>query len=130
MAEHPNVETMRRGYAAFLSGDMDTVSSLFDDGITWHIGGSSPLTGDFVGKQDVFAHFMRLGELTKGTVGLDIHAILADDEHAAVLVDASHSAPAPYRGREVHVWHLHDGLAAEFWSFPEDQMALDASLNV
>lgn len=129
MAEHPNVETMRKGYAAFLAGDIDTVSTLFDDDITWHIGGDNPLSGDFVGKQDVFAHFVRLGELTKGTLTFDIHTILADDEHAAVLVEVGHEQPAPYRGREVHVWHLRDGLAAEFWAFPEDQAAQDASLN-
>jgi ketosteroid isomerase-like protein len=129
MAAHPNVETMRRGYTAFLAGDMETVSALLDDGITWHIGGNSPLTGDFVGKQDVFAHFMRLGELTKGSLGFDIHTILADDEHAAVLVDSTLEQPAPYRGREVHIWHLRDGLATEFWSFPQDPAAADAALN-
>jgi ketosteroid isomerase-like protein len=129
MAEHPNVEIMRRGYAAFLAGDMETVSALFDDGITWHVGGNNPLSGDFVGKQDVFAFFARLGELTKGSLGIDIHTILADDEHAAILVDASQEQPAPYRGREVHIWHLRDGLATEFWSFPRDLAAFDAALN-
>lgn len=129
MADHPNVENMRRAYTAFMNGDMDTVSALFDDGITWHIGGNSPLSGDFVGKQDVFAHFQRLGELTKGSRTFDIHTILADDEHAAVLVDATLEHPSPYRGREVHVWHLRDGLATEFWDFFQDQAVFDASLN-
>jgi uncharacterized protein len=129
MAEHPNVDTMRRGYAAFSAGDMDTISSVFGDDITWHIGGDNPLSGDHVGKQDVFAHFARLGELTKGTLSLDIHAILADDEHAAVLVDAGHELPKPYRGREVHIWHLRDGLATEFWAYPQDPAAQDASLR-
>ena len=112
-----------------MAGDMDTVSALFDDRIAWHNPGNSPLSGDFVGKQDVFAHFQRLGELTKGSLSFDIHTILADDQHGAVLVDRRQEQPSPYRGREIHVWHLRDGLATESWTFREDQAAFDASLN-
>ena len=129
MADHQNVETLRRVYAAFMAGDMDTVSVLFNDGIAWHNPGNSPLSGDFVGKPEVFAHFQRLGELTKGTLAFDIHAILADDEHGAGLVDRRQELPSPYRGREVHVWHLRDGLVTECWTFREDQAAFDAAVN-
>ena len=129
MPDHPNVEIIRRAYTAFMASDMDTVSALFDDGITWHFGGNSELSGDFVGKQDVFARLQRVGELTQGSRRFEIHTILADDEHAVALVEGALDHPKPYRGREVHVWHLRDGLATEFWAFFEDQAAFEAALN-
>jgi ketosteroid isomerase-like protein len=129
MPEHPNVELVRRGYAAFLTGDMETVSSLFADGIVWHVGGDHQLSGDYVGKEAVFGNFGQLAELTKGSLSFDIHAIVADDDHAVVMVDSSFEASAPYHGREVHVFHIADGKVTEFWEFPNDRAALKAALG-
>ena len=53
MAEHANAEVVRRGYSAFANADMDGIQSLFADDVVWHIGGRSPLTGDYGGKEAV-----------------------------------------------------------------------------
>jgi len=129
VSEHPNVELVRRGYAAFLSGDMETVSSLFADGIVWHVGGAHQLSGDYAGKEAVFGNFAKLGQVTQGSLSLDIHAIVADDDHAVVLLDSTIEAPASYHGREVHVLHISDGKVTEFWEFPDDRAALNAALG-
>jgi ketosteroid isomerase-like protein len=63
---HPNGELIREGFEAFAKGDMDTVSRLFDDDIKWHAAGTSALSGDFQGKEAVFAFFGKLMELTRG----------------------------------------------------------------
>lgn len=123
---HPNEELLRTGYAAFGAGDIDTVMSLFADDIVWHVGGSSQLAGDYRGHQEVLGFFGKLIEVTGGTFKVDVHDILANDEHGIALVTAT----AEHEGktlvaREVNIWHVADGKATEFWIFAEDQAALD-----
>jgi hypothetical protein len=55
MADHPNVELLRRGYAAYNTGDMATINELFADDIEWHVPGRSELAGDYHGKDEVFS---------------------------------------------------------------------------
>ena len=57
MADHPNLELLRRGYAAYGSGDMDTINELFADDVVWHVAGRNPLSGDYNGKEQVFGFF-------------------------------------------------------------------------
>jgi hypothetical protein len=129
MGDHPNAEALRKGYEAFAAGDMETVASLFADDIAWHQAGNSPLAGDFAGKQAVFGNLAQLAELTGGTFGQEIHGLLADDEHAVVMVESSWEKPHPFRGKGVHVWHVKDGIATEGWFMDQDQAAADASLT-
>ena len=85
MTEHPNVELTRRGYAAFAEGDMATLSELIADDVTWHQNGVGPLSGTYHGRDEVFGFFGRLAEETAGTFRLDVHDVLANDEHAVAL---------------------------------------------
>ncbi len=126
---HPNEELLRRGYEAFGAGDLDTVLSIFSEDISWHIGGDSPLTGDYKGHQEVMGFFARLMELSGGTFRLQVHDILANDTHGAAMVVAhAEREGRTLEGRAVHTWHLAGGKATEFWSFEEDQGALDRFL--
>jgi hypothetical protein len=127
MAEHPNVELVRRGYAAFAAGDMATVSELFADDIVWHWPGRSALSGDHVGKEAVFRMFAKLAEMA--VLRQEIHDVLANDEHAVVLVrnHAERSDGRTFDDRQAHVWHVRDGKAVECWMMGEgDQAAADA----
>ena len=38
-----NVETVRRGYEAFNSADMETLTEIFDENASWHTPGRGPL---------------------------------------------------------------------------------------
>jgi ketosteroid isomerase-like protein len=127
MADHPNAVALRTGYEAFSKGDMETVATLFADDIAWHQSGVSPLAGDLTGKDAVFALFARLAELTAGTFRNEIHDVLANDEHAVVMVEQSWEQPHPYRGNAVHVWHMNNGIATEAWLISQDQTAADAA---
>lgn len=128
MAEHPNVERARKGYAAFANGDMDTVGELLSDDIVWHAGGNNILSGDYKGKEAVFGLLGRIMQETGGTLSQDVHDILANDEHVVVLVQTS----AERNGvrvdqRAVDVMHADaDGRITEFWRFFEDSAAVDA----
>jgi len=126
MAEHPNVELLRKGYAAYGQGDMDTINELFADDIQWHIAGRSQLSGDYKGKEQVFGFFAKLMEISEGTSKLEIHDILANDEHGVVLVTGSGTRKGKsFSSPDVHVLHMKNGKVTEFWDSPLDQYASD-----
>jgi ketosteroid isomerase-like protein len=129
MSDHPNAEALKKGYAAFATGDMGTVTALFADDIAWHQAGTSPIAGDFSGKDAVLGTFARLFEVTGGTFKQEIHDVIANDDHVVVLAESSWERPHPYRGRAVHVWHVKDGIAQEAWLTGENQAAADAALT-
>jgi uncharacterized protein len=124
VTEQLNIENARRGYEAFAKGDMATLTDLFADDIVWHVIGVGPLDGEYHGRDQVFGFFGRLAEETGGTFRLDVHDILANDEHTAVLCNLSAT-----RGNKsiaipvVNVSHNRDGRITEFWSATTDPQA-------
>jgi ketosteroid isomerase-like protein len=129
MAEHPNVTRLQDGYAAFAKGDFAVLNDLFADDIVWHIGGRTQLTKDYRGRDEVYAFFGKLLELTEGTFHIDLHAVLADDEHAVALVATTASRGGKtVTVNEAHVFHVRDGRVTEFWDASTDQYASDELL--
>ena len=123
---HPNEDLIRKGYAAFQSGDMAALSELFADDVVWNAPGRNQLSGTFRGKEEVFATFQKVFELTGGTFKLDIHTVLADDDHAVVLTRST----GEREGRKlddntVQVFHVSDGKVTEQWLYPGDVYASD-----
>jgi ketosteroid isomerase-like protein len=91
---HPNEDLIRRGYAAFSRGDMDTLRELFHPDIVWHAPGRSQLAGDHQGVEAVLGYFGRTMELTGGNFRADVHDVVANDEHAVSLNSAMPSGRA------------------------------------
>lgn len=126
MAEHPNVELLRKGYEVFAKGDMATLRELFAENIVWHVPGNNPLSGEHRGRDAVFAMFARNAEITAGTFRIELHDVLADDEHAVALFRET----ASRQGRQLNlleaaVYHVSNGKVTEAWSLPYDQRASD-----
>ena len=125
MTEHPNVEQARRGYEAFAKGDMATLSELIAEDVVWHVKGAGQLDGDYHGRDQVFGFFGRLAEETGGTFRLDVHDILANDEHTAALCNLS--ATRGNKSIEVPVVNVshnnRDGQITEFWAATTDPLA-------
>ena len=126
MADHPNAQLARKGYAAFAAGDLDTIRAMFHPDIVWHTGGKSPLAGDYKGIDEVFGFFGRILQETGGQFFNEVHDAIANDEHTIVLVTQT----AERNGRKlslraVNVEHVTDGKVTESWFFYEDQGAAD-----
>jgi ketosteroid isomerase-like protein len=123
---HPNEDNLRKGYDAFIKGDIDTVMTLLTDDILWHVPGRNPLSDDYSGKEEVGGFFGKLMELSNGTFQVEVHDVLANDEHAVGLVKLSAERDGKtLQSNDVHVWHVRDGKFSEFWAQPSDQYEFD-----
>ena len=107
---------------------MATLTELIAEDTVWHFGGTSSLAGDYEGRDAVFGLFAELAQRSEGTLKLEIHDFLANDDHTVALV---HITAGGSHGRTLDVntadtLHIVGGQVAEFWSFPSDQRAADA----
>jgi ketosteroid isomerase-like protein len=107
MCDHPNLDLMRRGYGAYTSGDMNTINQLLADDVVWHIAGRSPISGDYRGKDEGFGYFGTLQEMSNGTSTVEVHDLLANDDHGVAIVTEyatrhgqTHEARSMHRPRE------------------------------
>jgi ketosteroid isomerase-like protein len=123
---HPNEELVRRGYEAFLGGDLAALNDMFADDIVWHVPGHHQLAGDYRGKDEVFGNFAKVFELTGGTFQLEIHDVLANDDHVVVLARATGKiGDRTLDDKGVQLFHVKDGKATEQWLYAGDQQAAD-----
>ncbi|MGO8959663.1 MAG: nuclear transport factor 2 family protein [Streptosporangiaceae bacterium] len=125
---HPNEELLQQAFAAFQRGDMEALQTrYFADDIRYHVSGRSPVSGDYEGTAQVLGLFGRLFELSGGTLRIELHDVVANDEHGVALF----TLHAEREGRqlddnEVLISHpTPDGKAAEVWTQAGDQYAVD-----
>ena len=126
---HPNEELIRTAYEAFGKGDIEHVTRILHEDMTWHEAGHNPLSGDYNGRAAVLDYLARLAALTQGSFREEVHAVLADDRHAVVMTHHAWDAPHPYAGPGVQIYHVRDGMVTECWALNPDQDRVDASLG-
>jgi ketosteroid isomerase-like protein len=100
MGSEENAALVRKGYAAFNAGDMETLMTLFDEDVTWHTPGQSPMAGDHLGREAAFTQFGRYGGDTGGTFQAELQYVLTDDDDHAVGV---HRVTAERNGKQLAV---------------------------
>ena len=96
MHEHPHAALVRRGYEAFVAGDMATLRDLIAADATHHVPGSHPLSGDFKGREEILSMYSRLMEATGGTMRVELRDVMVDGRGHAV---ATHHVDAQRMGR-------------------------------
>ena len=89
MPADENAAIMRRAYAAFNSGDIDTLIALFDEGAVWHLPGRSRFADDYQGRDATVAYFGQLAQETGGTFQAELQHLLADDEGRVIGIQRS-----------------------------------------
>jgi ketosteroid isomerase-like protein len=127
VAEHPNARLIKRLHKALAHGDyVPRVSELFSEHVVWHLPGGGPLSGEHEGRDAVLTAMQEFERLSEGTIRIDVHDILASDEHAVALLRATGSrGNKRYDSLEIDVYHISNGRVTEFWSFAEDQRLTD-----
>jgi uncharacterized protein len=126
MGAQDNGELIRRGYEAFSKGDMETIANIFAPDIRWSISGRNVISGMYNGQEETFAFFGKIMELTDGTFSVAVHDLLASDDHVVVLAKETASRNGKsIESDDVHVWHIADGKAVEYWAISKDQHEVD-----
>jgi ketosteroid isomerase-like protein len=124
-----NVENTKRAYAAFGAGDIATLTELIAPDCTWHVGGRSQLTGDYVGHEQILGYFAKLYELTDGTFNVALDDI---GETESGLVTCVVTLNGRREGKTLTTRMIEIGMTnysgqlAECWWFAEDAYAADA----
>ena len=116
MSTSQNVETAKKGYAAFAAGDLETVLSIFDDDIEFVVPGNSAVSGTYRGKAEVTEFFAKVAEQSLTTTP---SRFLADDDVVVVLTQVTaggESAP------QADVFTFRDGKAVKVQSLGDTAM--------
>jgi ketosteroid isomerase-like protein len=108
---HPNEAVIRRLYDAINKGDLPAVAAEFTSDALWH-GGEAVIAGSH-------AIAKLVGQLRKasgGTLRVELHDVLASDEHAVALqFTRAERHGRSLADRVVYVFHLRDGRISEAW---------------
>jgi ketosteroid isomerase-like protein len=84
-----NVAIMRRAYEAFNTGDVETLTELFDESAVWHLPGRSSMATDYHGRDATLAYFGRIGQESGGTFRAELQDLTADDDDRVVGIQRS-----------------------------------------
>jgi uncharacterized protein len=127
MGAAENVAAVRRGYEAFNTGDMETLTELFDERASWHTPGRGSLAGNHEGRDATFAYFGRLGGETGGTFQAELRDLTADDDGRVVGI---HHNSGERDGKHLDVdcalvFELKDGRITDGREFFHDLYAWD-----
>src|SRR5205814_5300520 len=89
MAPDENVAVMRRAYEAFNTGDINTLTELFDESAAWHLPGRSSMADDYQGREATLAYFGQLAQETGGTFRAELGHLAADGDDRVVGIQRS-----------------------------------------
>ncbi|HEX2043185.1 MAG TPA: nuclear transport factor 2 family protein [Acidimicrobiales bacterium] len=124
--ENPDLDVLNLVYEALATGDFVTVMSYLSADVVAHVPGSSPVAGDYLGKEAVAGYVTTLAELSGGTLRFEPHAVIVTGRHGAGLVrDRAEREGKALDMNNVHVWHIVEGTLTEVWIYPGDQYAWD-----
>jgi uncharacterized protein len=114
--DHPNAALVRTALDAFASGDAQAIDQYMADDIVWHqIGGATAH-----GKEEL-TRAMSGGADTDWDISVELHDVVANDEHAVALVSATATRDGKTLNyRTAEIVHVRDGKVTERWAFSDD----------
>lgn len=126
-----NIATVRRGFDAFATGDMDTLRDVLAPDIEWHLPGRSTISGDYSGIDAVLGFFGALFQLSGGTFKAElVECGELTSDLVACLIHRSGAMPAgAVDQRTMLLFQLRDGRAVEVTEFAYDLYAYDEAVG-
>jgi uncharacterized protein len=114
-------EFLARQRDMYAGGDLEAVAELLADDVVWHVPGTSPIAGDYRGREAVLGYFRVRRELAGGAIEISKIAEAHHDEALVQLADGR----ARLGGDEVvwrtaGVYRVAGGRVAEAWLVPLD----------
>ena len=105
MSNHENLDTVKRLYAAFGSGDLQSLLGVLDAGIEWVVPGSAPWSGEGRGHAHVQRFFQAFGT-TASLKTFEPRSFVADGEQVVVLGYEEGTANKTGRDWKAHFTHV------------------------
>lgn len=127
MTVKDDVELVRRGFEAFIAGDMVWLNEHFHENITWHVPGNSSLAGTHQGREAVLAFLLESVKIALPE--FEIHDILGSEDHVVVLNNITwrrNDNGETFTDRNVTIFHLDEGQAIDVWTIAENPGGYDA----
>ncbi|HSL26645.1 MAG TPA: nuclear transport factor 2 family protein [Acidimicrobiia bacterium] len=122
MDDHPNAAMYRQLSQAMSGEDLAAFSDkIADDVEWWEIGATEPIRG----KAALMERMQ--GLMGQGSVKIDLHDVVANDQHMVALVTATAERDGrslTYRTAEIY--HVRDGKLTHRWAFSDDTAAINA----
>lgn len=117
-----SIAVVRQAMDAFNSADPQAAAALMADDVEWHeIGRADAI----VGKQALAARFGT--GLPKWEISVDVHDIVANDDHAISLLTATaRMGGRSLTYRTAEIYHIRDGKISARWAFSDDTAAITA----
>jgi uncharacterized protein len=115
-------EFLTRQREMYAGGDLAAVEELLAEDVVWHVPGTSPIAGDYRGREAVSGYFRLRRQLAGGAIRVTKGGEAHHEEALVQLADGR----APLGGREVvwrtaGVYRVAQGRIAEAWLVPLDQ---------
>jgi ketosteroid isomerase-like protein len=122
-----NIELVRRGFDAFVAGNMEWLNEHFHENIVWHVPGHNVLSGAHQGREQVLAMFIKSVQLALPE--FEIHDVLGSEDHIVVLATfhwRRQDNGETFDDHNVSVFHVENEKALEVWNIQEDPGGFDA----
>lgn len=126
---HPNEQLVRTQVEQFIAGNIPGWLETVSEDLVVHVPPGHQLSGDYQGAQQFVERFIgKVMELTGG-VQLEIHDVLASDDHGVGLytIRTQRNGTA-YEWPHVNIYHFRGGKISEIWWTPFDQAKVAALL--
>jgi len=119
-------EFLARQRKLYTGGDLGPVEELLAEDVVWHVPGTSPIAGEYRGRDAVTAYFLRRRELAGGVIRVTKEGETHHSEAVVQLADGR----ARIGGTEVvwrtaGVYRVANGRIAEAWLVPLDSEHFD-----
>jgi acyl-CoA thioesterase FadM/ketosteroid isomerase-like protein len=119
------MESQRAMYAG---GPIEPVEALLAEDIVWHVPGSSPIAGDYRGRQAVLDYFRHRRARADGTMRIvEHHQVVQGDTMLRFADGEATLGGEQRRWRTVGVYRVQDDRLAEAWLVPLDSREFEAA---
>ena len=122
--EAQNIEVMRRGYAAFAKGDVETLKTLFAANANWNQTETGVLPGNYRGAGAILEYFGQLAHESQGSLRVEPQTMAASGDHVFVLERVTGARKGKTLDTtDVLVFKLNNGVVTEVTNFPSNHRA-------
>ncbi len=119
MGEHPNAALYRDAMEKMENEDFEAWADYLADDVVWHQIGAETIQGKA-------ALMESMGQYEGMDWDVDVHDVVANDEHLVALVTATVTAGGEsFTYRTAEIAHVEDGKITERWAFSDDTAAIN-----